>query len=425
MSCVREVESKKPETDISSSSPSSPKVEVPKVFKCTLSNKIMVEPVIIASGQTYEKRYITEWLRHERTCPKSNLVLSHLLLTPNHLVDELITQWCRENNYDRLKPSDEIATEMFTYGIDSLLQRISSPSSSVSDKTEAAKELRNQTKKFSNVRRFFVTELPDSITRLLSPLSASGEAVDSNPELQENIVTTLFNISIVEKNKTVIAENPLVIPLLIKFLKQGTPETRINSAATLLSLSAIDSNKIIMGNSEVLKALIDLIEEGDSAASLEAASVVFNLCILLQNREKAVLAGLIPVVTKKIKEGSNVAELLAILSLISTNNRAIEEMSDLGFMNDLFSILRKPSCSVISENAVVIVFNMCERNRDMSGLKSLREEENQYGTFTKLAKQGSDRAVRKAEAILKWLKRYDASEKRHRGNEESPKIRSC
>lgn len=43
---LREVE---PETDILSPSPV--KMDVPKEFKCTLSKKIMIEPVIIASGQ--------------------------------------------------------------------------------------------------------------------------------------------------------------------------------------------------------------------------------------------------------------------------------------------------------------------------------------------------------------------------------------
>ncbi|XP_002873884.2 putative U-box domain-containing protein 46 [Arabidopsis lyrata subsp. lyrata] len=398
LTCLRKVESKKPEFDISP-------VEVPKEFICTLSNTIMIEPVIIASGQTYEKRYITEWLKHERTCPKTKQILSHCLWIPNHLINELITQWCRVNKVDRQKPSDELATELFTGDIEALLQRISS-SSSVADQIEAAKELRRQTKRFPNVRVFFVAGIHDSITRLLSPLSALGEAVDSNPELQENIITALFNLSILENNKTVIAENRLVIPLLTKSLKQGTAETRRNAAATLSSLSAIDSNKIIIGNSEAVKALIDLIEEGDLLATKEATSTVFNLCIVLENKEKAVSAGLIPAATKKIKAGSNVDELLSLLALISTHNRAIEEMDNLGFIYDLFKILRKPSCLLTGENAVVIVFNMCDRNRDRSRLKVVGEEENQHGTFTKLAKQGSVRAVRKAQGILQWIKRF-------------------
>lgn len=47
---LREVESKKPESEISSSSPA-PIPKVPEEFRCRLSNNIMSEPVVIASGQ--------------------------------------------------------------------------------------------------------------------------------------------------------------------------------------------------------------------------------------------------------------------------------------------------------------------------------------------------------------------------------------
>ncbi|CAH8376720.1 unnamed protein product [Eruca vesicaria subsp. sativa] len=285
-------------------------------------------------------------------------------LSKKIMIDELITQWCLLHKFELPKSSQEIVTD----GISSLLQRISSPSS-VKDQTKAAEELRSQTKRFAN----------------------------------ENLITTLFNLSIVAKNKTVIAETPLVIPLLTNSLKQGTAETRRNSAATLLSLSAVDSNRLLIGNSKTLNALIGLTGEGGlfitEAASQFSTSIVYQY----QRTEKRLFQLLIPVLTHKIKEGSNVAELLPLLALLSTHNRGVKEMNDLGYISDLLSIFRKPSCPEIHENAVVIVFNM------------LNEEENQYGTFTKLARQGSDRAVRKADAILKWLKRHGTGKESQRG----------
>lgn len=50
LNLLREVESKLPDSDTSSSSPTS-LPEVPKEFKCMLSHAIMSEPVVIASGQ--------------------------------------------------------------------------------------------------------------------------------------------------------------------------------------------------------------------------------------------------------------------------------------------------------------------------------------------------------------------------------------
>ncbi|CAA7036576.1 unnamed protein product [Microthlaspi erraticum] len=103
---LREAESKKPESEISSSSPA-PVPKFPDEFRCSLSTNIMIEPVVIASGQTFEKRYITEWLISKQTCPKTFEVLSHL-----------------------------------------------------EDQILAAKELRRQSKLFGSVMAFFAPEIP-------------------------------------------------------------------------------------------------------------------------------------------------------------------------------------------------------------------------------------------------------------------------
>ncbi|CAN8244018.1 unnamed protein product [Cochlearia groenlandica] len=403
LTCLRKLES---DSDTSSSSAS---VEIPKEFVCSLSKKIMIDPVIIASGQTYEKRCITEWLRHERTCPITKEVLSHSLCTPNSLVSEMITQWCRLNGFDRPEPSEETVTELFTDDLESLLHQVSSYATTVEVKTKAAEEIRLRTKKFPNVRVFFVSQLRDPVSRLITLPVTLGEEVDALPELQEIIIATLFNISAPDKNKTVIAENKYVIPLLTKSLRKGTATTRRNSALTLMSLSVIDSNKIIIGNSETLEALVELMKEGDVLTTKEAASAVFNLCLVLDNKEKAIKAGLVPVLANKIKEGSNVDELVALMTLVSTHKQAIDEIESLGFVCDLFGILRNQSGgSVTSENSAVIIFNMIDRNRGKSVMKVFEEEEKQHGTFTKLMAQGSDRAVRKAEAVLKLIKKFAA-----------------
>lgn len=114
---------------------------------------------------------------------QNQAVLSDLTLRPNHLVDELIREWCQVNKYER----QEKVTELDIDGIQSLLHQISS-AFSVSDQTEAANELRRQTTNFANVRDLFVAQNPVLITRLLSPFSDLAEAVYSNTELQENLI---------------------------------------------------------------------------------------------------------------------------------------------------------------------------------------------------------------------------------------------
>lgn len=184
----------------------------------------------------------------------------------------------------------------------------------------------------------------------------------------------------------------------------GTILTRYISVETLTSLTDIESNKIIIGNLETLKALIDVIEEGDLSTTSAAADAFFSLNYEVEDWKKSMSLGLAPAVTKNIKAGRNVDKIVHILTLISTDERVIEEMDNLGVIYDLISILRKPSCLVTCEKALVIVYNLNARNRETSNLKILVEEEKLHRTFTKLASQGSGSTVRKAQGILNWIR---------------------
>lgn len=70
----------------------------PEELRCPISLQLMYDPVIISSGQTYERVCIKKWFSDgHRTCPKSQQNLSHLCLTPNYCVKGLIATWCEQN----------------------------------------------------------------------------------------------------------------------------------------------------------------------------------------------------------------------------------------------------------------------------------------------------------------------------------------
>ncbi|KAA8543375.1 hypothetical protein F0562_021130 [Nyssa sinensis] len=82
-------------------------VSIPLYFRCPLSLKLMLDPVIVASGQTYERASIQMWLDHGLTiCPKTRQTLSHTNLIPNYTVKALIANWCEENNIKLSNTSD-------------------------------------------------------------------------------------------------------------------------------------------------------------------------------------------------------------------------------------------------------------------------------------------------------------------------------
>ncbi|XP_040936202.1 U-box domain-containing protein 4 isoform X3 [Gossypium hirsutum] len=74
-------------------------VLIPADFCCPLSLELMTDPVIVASGQTYERAFIKNWIDLGLTvCPKTRQTLAHINLIPNYTVKALITNWCESNN---------------------------------------------------------------------------------------------------------------------------------------------------------------------------------------------------------------------------------------------------------------------------------------------------------------------------------------
>ncbi|XP_021273663.1 U-box domain-containing protein 9 [Herrania umbratica] len=379
-------------------------VSCPEEFRCPLSKELMTDPIILASGQTYDRPFIQKWLNAgNRTCPRTQQVLSHAALTPNHLIREMISQWCKSQGIELPNPvqygKQEGVTKAEHDHFFSLLDKLSA---TLPEQKEAAKELRLLTKKMPSFRALF-GESVDAIPQLLTPLSGSKSQGGVHPDLQEDVITTLLNLSIHDSNKKLVAETPMVIPLLMEALRSETIETRSNAAAALFTLSALDSNKALIGKAGALKPLIDLLDEGHPLAMKDVASAIFNLCIIHENKARAVRDGAVRVIIEKIRDGVHVDELLAILAMLSTHQRAVEEIGELEAVPYLLRIVRESTCERNKENCIAILHTVCLNDR--TKWKALREEENTYGTISKLAQDGTSRAKRKATGILERLRR--------------------
>lgn len=354
--------------------------------------------------QTFDRPFIQRWLKAgNRTCPRTQQVLSHTILTPNLLIQQMISEWCKNQGIELPNPlqynNDEGVMEADRDQFLSLLEKMSA---TLSEQKEAAKELRFLTKKIPSFRALF-GESVDSIPKLLKPLTQSKSESGVNPSVQEDIITTLLNISIHDNNKKVVAETPMVIPLLMEALRSGTIETRSNAAATLFTLSAVDSNKALIGKSGALKPLVDLLEVGHPLAMKDVASAIFNLCVMHDNKARAVQDGAVSVILKKIKENVHVNELLAILAMLSSHHRAVEEIGDPESISCLLHVMRESNCERNKENCIAMLHTICFSDR--TKWKLMREEENTYGTISKIAQDGTARAKRKASGILDRLKR--------------------
>ncbi|KAL4353485.1 hypothetical protein GQ457_06G017920 [Hibiscus cannabinus] len=269
-------------------------------------------------------------------------------------VQEQILRWCEQLGVAPLKVDQDTDEPMTNRCyVDSLLEKLSS---SLSEQKDAAKELHRLTKTIPSCRTVF-SEIPDAISRLLSPLSVTK--VDSLPDLQEDLIATVLNISTDEKNKKLVAEHPVVIPLLAASMRSGIIPTKRNAAAALFTLSTLDSNKLIIGNSRALGPLLELLRVGHPLAVKDAVLAIFSLCHVHENIVNFTERGIVKVIVHKISDGILVHELFGILALLTQHQDAIKDLEDPTTFVQFMQITIKNRSGPAKKNIDTILYNVC------------------------------------------------------------------
>ncbi|PSR88175.1 U-box domain-containing protein [Actinidia chinensis var. chinensis] len=376
---------------------------IPNDFLCPISLELMRDPVIVATGQTYERSYIQRWIDcGNTTCPKTQQKLENLTLTPNYVLRSLITQWCAKHNIEqsmtmmngRIKKSDgsfrDVTGDMAA--IEALVRKLSSQS--LEERRAAVSEIRSLSKR-STDNRILIAEA-GAITLLVNLLTADDGLT------QENAVTSILNLSIYENNKGLIMLAN-AIPSIVQVLRAGSMEARENAAATLFSLSLADENKIIIGASGAIQALVELLETGSTRGKKDAATALFNLCIYQGNKGRAVRAGIITALLKMLTDSSNcmVDEALTILSVLSSHQEAKIAIVKASTIPVLIDLLRT-GLPRNKENAAAILLSLCKRDTEKLACIS------RLGAvipLSELAKCGTERAKRKATSLLEHLRK--------------------
>lgn len=214
-------------------------------------------------------------------------------------------------------------------------------------------------------------------------------------------MTALLNLSICEENKAAIISSGAV-PGIVQVLKKGSMEAQENAAATLFSLSLVDENKVIIGNSlGAIPALVALLAEGSSQGKKDAATALFNLCIYQGNKGRAVRAGVVATLMRLVKtpgEGM-VDEALTILAILASHPEGKAAIGAAAGVPVLVEVIGTGSPSN-RENAAAVLVNLC--GGDLQHLAEARER-GVIGPLLDLAQHGTERAKRKASLLLDRL----------------------
>ncbi|KAA3484454.1 U-box domain-containing protein 15-like [Gossypium australe] len=371
---------------------------IPHEFLCPITLEVMRDPVIIASGQTFERESIQKWFdSNHRTCPKTRDRLGHLSLAPNHALKNLITQWRETNNYK--SPNTEGLTSpqgssVKQEEISSLVEELSSCQLQV--QRRAANDIRMLSKENPESRILFAENgaIPALVQLLTYPDS----------KIQEHAVTALLNLSINDTNKKLIA-NEQAIPTIIDVLRNGRMESRENSAAALFSLSMLDENKVTIALSDGIPALVELLEQGTVRGKKDAVTALFNLCLNQANKARAIDAGIVPplLLLLKDKKLNMVDEALSMFLLLVTHPQGRYEIGQLSFIGTLVDIIKKGTPK--NKECAASVLLELSSNNSSHILAAL-----QFGVYEHLvdiSKTGTNRAQRKARGLLQVMKTSD------------------
>ncbi|RCV31557.1 hypothetical protein SETIT_6G187800v2 [Setaria italica] len=374
-----------------------PSLMIPNDFLCPITLEIMTDPVIVASGQTYERRSIQKWLDSgERTCPKSRQPLDHLSLAPNYALKNLILQWCEKNMVELQKREPEPAAgeqdDKRKEDIPSLVEGLSSIHPDVQRK--AVKKIRMLSKESPENRQLIADG--GGIPALIGLLACPDKKV------QENTVTSLLNLSIDDKNKLLITRGG-AIPLIIEILRNGTPEAQENSAATLFSLSMLDENKAAIGSLGGLAPLVELLRNGTARGKKDAATAIFNLVLTPQNKARATHAGVVPALLGVIDDKGlgMVDEALSIFLLMSSHAACRAEIGTTAFVEKLVRLI-KEGTPKNKECALSVLLELGTNSKPLlvHGLRFGLHED-----LSKISKNGTSRAQRKAKSLIQLARK--------------------
>ncbi|GAB4836416.1 U-box domain-containing protein 14 [Ancistrocladus abbreviatus] len=378
---------------------------IPDDFRCPISLELMKDPVIVSTGQTYERSCIQKWLdAGHKTCPKTQQTLLHTALTPNYVLKSLITLWCENNGVElpkkqgncRNKRSGSSSLDCDQAAINELLRKLKH--GNIEEQRAAAGELRLLAKRNAD-NRVCIAEagaIPLLVELLSSPDSRA----------QEHAVTALLNLSIHETNKSIIVDAGAV-SYIVEVLKYGSVEARENAAATLFSLSVVDENKVAIGAAGAIPALIDLLCEGTPRGKKDAATAIFNLSIYQGNKVRAVRAGIVPPLMGLLKDpgGGMVDEALAILAILASHPEGKIAIGQVEPIPILLEIIRTGSPRN-RENAAAVLWSLCMGDaRHLTVARKLGAGE----VLRELSENGTDRAKRKAGSLLELLQRVESN----------------
>ncbi|KAG2666688.1 hypothetical protein I3760_15G075200 [Carya illinoinensis] len=351
--------------------------EPPKEFKCPIFMQVMHDPMIIASGMTFERFWIEQWFNEgNQTCPITHMKLDNLFMAPNSIMKELIDAWSSQQGITIPDPYLEP-------NISSLFSRDSSFSSSIASfPSSVNKNLHLRAVSIRSSGTDDVSEILDDFNE--SRLScrhgqknAVSEKLNHSTETYGNMLASLSRLAALswgsqcktvrDVNKTLQENNHAChtsisnscVEPLINFLKDAHELTNVkeqrDGAEVLLAILRNNSSEMLLFDKDGIYMLASYIEIEITG---EVLSIIEVLSSQPEYKSMIVASGVLPSILKvlntKTRDFHSIA--MKILCNLSCNCDIGYHMVYLDCIPKLIQLLGDPD---LARFCIEIIRNLC------------------------------------------------------------------
>uniref|UniRef100_A0A5B6ZA21 RING-type E3 ubiquitin transferase n=1 Tax=Davidia involucrata TaxID=16924 RepID=A0A5B6ZA21_DAVIN len=366
-------------------SPSAIKKQTPKEFICPISGSLMADPVIVSSGQTFERNCVQacKSLAFKPTLSDGDgdgSVPDFSAVIPNLALKSTILNWCHTCLVNPPKSIDIISAEKLVHSLmaASHKQKSEEAHDKIQDDEEknqllkndnnAVKKLAHAESELTQRRSHFSSSSEESVATTPLPLttrpycyssssSSDIETLNPNSPEEDEIIAKLKSSHVFEQEDAVISLRkitrtredtrvdlctPRLLSAIRSLITSRYATLQVNAVAALVNLSLENKNKVKIVRSGIVPPLIDVMKGGFPEAQDHAAGALFSLALDDQNKTAIGVLGALPPLLHALRSDSERARhdsALALyhLSLVQSNR---SKLVKLGSVQVLLGMVR-------------------------------------------------------------------------------------
>ncbi|KAK1309758.1 U-box domain-containing protein 18 [Acorus calamus] len=356
-------------------------------LQCPISLELMLDPVTVSTGQTYDRASIKQWMRAGNlTCPVTGERLASTDLVPNLALKNLIRQFYPKSSKPNPNPnpnpiSSRAASEAMRMTARHIVSKLAHGTGR-RERDKAAYEARSLTK--SSAYNCDSLIKAGSVPPLLNLLS------------EENAIAAVLHLSKQASGRTAISECGGLDPIIRSLNDNPTH----HAAAIVFYMSSVEEYRKTIGETEgAITGLVELVRRGSLRARRNAIAALFGLIYFDGNRKRVIAA------EAWKREDRIVNDTLAVLVRLAERAEGAEEMRRVASAGAVVvKIMCRASTSrCAKECCVSVLVAMCDNGGAKEVVGELVKMPSLMGALYGILTDGTARASKKARLLLGTL----------------------